>query len=408
MNLIIRHQYLNLLEKTINMDFIKVLIGVRRCGKSTILLQFIDLLNKKFQIKTDQIIYLDFDKKENTYLRYNDELYRYLKNKIVDSKKTYYVFLDEIQDVNNFEPIILDLYQHKNVQIFITGSNSYMLSSQIASKFTGRDFQINIYPFSFKEYSIYYANTTDLRALYNKYRRYGGMPGVLTSNDKQLIDISLNGIINSILTKDIQERFQIDDLPLFKNVMGYLFDNIGNLVSANKINDYLVSNKIRKSLFSGTIDKYLSYLCESSIFYRSKRYDIKGKEILKSLSKYYAVDTGLRNSYLSHGESNIGLQTENIVYLELLRRGYTVNIGTFTYNKIKYEIDFIATKLDGKKIYVQVVEDIANQEKFDKEIYPLSVVGDNYEKILIANNADVKMKLNGVKFIQLFDFLLEN
>lgn len=392
-----REEYLNYLIKLKDKKIIKIITGIRRCGKSTLLALFRDYL-KKAKVSEKQIISMNFeDPKYNIYDNWRD-LYKVITEKLVKSKMNY-VFLDEIQIIPEFEKLVNGLYILDNVDLYITGSNSYMLSGELATFLTGRYMQIHMLPLSFKEFY----NTLDIKErdmAYQKYIEYGSFPYLINlDNDIELIHNYLDGIYNTVLMKDVIIRNKIKDVMILESIVKFLFANIGNLVSTKKISDTLNSNKRKNSV--NTIENYLTYLKDSYIVYNVGRYDIKGKEYLKTGDKYYVCDLGLRN-YLLGEVTDLGSILENIIFLELKRRGYDIYIGKYD----KQEIDFVVKKEDGLK-YIQVALSIRDDETLKRELAPLKNIKDNYPKYVITLDND-KAIYDGIKEINALEFLLGN
>ena len=393
MNIIYRKSYIEQLMKYKDLDLIKVLTGMRRCGKSTVLLQFIEEL-KKDGVKDNQIIYYNFEKIQEDEMRD----YKVLNEKILQKKmqgEKLYVLLDEVQEVKDFERVINSLYLDKEIDIYITGSNAHLLSSELATLLTGRYVEIKIYPFSFKEYlEITNKNIDDA---FNDYMVYGGMPYVARLNDEEIIIEYLQTLYNTIILKDIVARKSINYVGILEDLSKYLCDNIGNFVSAKSIADTLTSKGRKVS--SITIDNYITFLNESLLFYDCKRYDIKGKQNLETLSKIYLVDQGFR-TFLINGQSDYGRTLENIIYIELLRRKYNIKIGKIN----EMEIDFICEK-NGDIQYVQVAASVLDEMTFEHELKPLKLVKDNYKKMIITLDT-LPIKKDGIEVINAKDFLL--
>ena len=342
-----RKQYLKKLRKLKDQQVIKVITGVRRCGKSTLFLQFQEYL-RECDVTDEQIIHVNFEDMAFEYLLDYKALYAYIEKKLISEKMTY-VFLDEIQAVPEFQKAVNSLFLKKNIDIYITGSNAYMLSGELATLLSGRYIEIGMLPLSFQEY--YELVSGDLRDAWNLYFRNGGFPYIAPITDADIRRDYLEGLYNTVLLKDIVARKNFQDIPLLKSVTKFLFDNIGNIVSSKKISDSLTS--YGRKTTSVTVEKYINALTEAFILYKVSRYDIKGKQHLKSLEKYYLVDVSLRRLLLGDKNTDIGHILENIVYLELIRRGYYVSIGKVG----DLEIDFIAER-DGHKTYYQVAATI--------------------------------------------------
>ncbi len=390
-----RKQYMEKLKKAKDMKIIKVVTGVRRCGKSTLLLMFRDYL-KECGAEDNQIISVTFEDIANEPLLDYKKLYEYVTDRLVPTKMTY-IFLDEIQNVQQFQKTVDSLFIGDNVDIYITGSNAQMLSGELATLLSGRYIEINMLPLSFAEY--YELVGGDKRNAWNGYYRNGGFPYAAVIKDEDIRRDYLTGIYNTVLLKDIVARKRIGDIPLLESVIKFLFDNVGNIVSSKKIADSL-SSYGRKTT-SITVENYIEALIEAFVLYKVDRYDVKGKLHLKSLEKYYLVDISLRRLLLGDKNADIGHLLENIVYLELLRRGYTINIG-----KVEdKEIDFIASS-GGDKIYFQVTASILDPVTFEREIVPLKKVADHYPKFILSMD-EFPMGEDGIKQVNIVDFLLE-
>ena len=400
--MVIRENYLNTLMDAKDTEFIKVITGVRRSGKSTLLLMYKEyLLNNN--VTEDRIIHFNFESAMYDYIRDYKDLYKEIKNKL--SKEKTYILLDEVQNVNEWERAINSLNVDFNVDIYITGSNAYLLSSELATLLSGRYIEIKMYPLSFKEYLKF--NNYDISNIEEKffeYLKYGGLPAITQIKDKNnLVMAYLNDIYNAIVKKDIIERNSIKDIALLENIVKYVSSNIGSSISANKISDYLNSNKIVEKSNHLTVDNYLKMLENAFIVYKADRSDIRSKALLKTLGKYYIADTGLRNIILGFRNIDEGHLLENVVYLELLRRGYKVNIG----KTLDYEVDFIAENPEEIKYY-QVTQSLKENSVLERELRSLESIQDNYEKIILTMDRTINKDYNGIKIKNIIDFLLED
>lgn len=402
-----RKEYLNRLIEWKDEQVIKVVTGIRRCGKSTLLLQYQDYLREN-GVADEQIISLNFEELENEDLLDYKALYSYIKERLCKDKMTY-IFLDEIQNVASFEKAIDSLYVKDNTDVYITGSNSYLLSGELATLLTGRYVEISMLPLSFAEYKE--LSNESRENAFSEYMRYGGMPYIASmSKTEEKVNTYIEGIYNTVVVKDIEDRQKrretdpdkrkINDIALHKTIAKYLSSVIGSPVSVKSVTDYLISNGRRVS--PNTVDDYMDALAESYIFYPAKRFDIVGKEILKSNKKWYIVDLGLRNHILPRRNYDLGFSIENIVYFELLRRGYKVNIGKYGNS----EVDFVAQK-NGVLTYYQVTADMTNETTFEREITPLKNIKDNYEKIVLTLDKFSVGNYEGIKVVNLIDWLLE-
>ena len=343
-----RESYLSILKNFKDKQIIKVITGIRRCGKSTLLELFQDYL-KENGVEEKQIVSINFENADYEELQDRKKLHEYIKSKLVKNKKTY-IFLDEIQNVNEFERTVDSLFINKDVDLYITGSNAYLLSSELATLLTGRYIEIKMLPLSFKEYMSAFEDKTDISKKFRNYLEVSSFPQAieLYNANPENINLFLDGIYNTILFKDVMQRKGIKDKSVLERVTKYLYDNIGNRSSMKSISDNIEGLERNNSY--NTVSNYVEALLDSFMIYKANRYDIKGKEILKTQEKYYAVDIGLRYYILGQNSGrDMGHILENIVYLELLRRGYTVYIGKLE----DLEIDFVA-KNTKETIYYQV------------------------------------------------------
>ena len=397
-----RDNYLKRMIDAKDTEFIKVITGVRRSGKSTLLLMFKEyLLSEK--VKEENIIYINFESAKFDDIRNYKDLYKYVEEKI--KKEKVYLLLDEVQNVESWEKAINSFKVDFNIDIYITGSNAYLLSSELSTLLSGRYIEIKIYPLSFKEY-LTFNNYDNLNLLdkFNEYLKYGGLPAItLIKDNNELVLSYLNDIYNTIVKKDIIDRNKIKDTALLENIIKYLASNIGSSISATKISDYLNSNKIIANSNHQTIDNYLNMLEKSFIIYKADRSDIKSKALLKTLGKYYISDTGLRNIILGFRNIDEGHLLENVVYLELLRRGYKVSIG----KNNEYEVDFVAENPNEIK-YMQVTKSLDNEEVKMREVRSLESINDNYEKIILTMDKTINNDFNGIKVFNIIDWLLNN
>lgn len=395
-----RQKYLDKLISQKDKDIVKVITGIRRCGKSVLLfnIYYDYLLN--IGVKKENIIKINLETKRNEGLREADALYNAVVEQIVTDEK-YYVFIDEIQFVDGFEDIVNGLRVDYNCDVYITGSNSKLLSKDINTKMRGRSIEIKVYPLSFAEFYAYYGG--DKRQCFNNYLMYGGLPYLVTENDNKNKVEYLKMICDTVVGKDIIDRHGIRQGNLFEAVIEFLCSNIGSYVSANKIADTLKSNGYSK-VTHDTIGNYLDFVCDAYLFYKAQRYDIKGRQYLKTLNKYYITDLGIRNSKLNYRQIEITHSLENIIYLDLIRRGYIVDIGK---NNVK-EIDFVARD-DKNLYYIQVAYTLSDPDKNEQEVSSFYGLDDGYKKIVITMDDDPFVNLkNGYKKINVFDFLLND
>ena len=401
-----RKEYLDQLINWRDEQVIKVVTGIRRCGKSTLLLQFQQWL-KENEVTDEQIVSVNFEELEYEELLDYKKLYSYLKERLVSGKTTY-IFLDEIQKVSSFEKVVDSLYVKPNVDLYITGSNAYMLSGDLATLLTGRYVEIKMLPLSFGEF----LSMTGLEPEqgFSEYLRSGGMPYIAAMNrTDEKVSTYLEGIYNTVIVKDIEDRQarkesdpskrKITDIALLKTIAKYLASVIGNPVSVRSITDYLISNG--RKISPNTVNDYVEALTESFIFYPAERFDIVGKQLLKANRKMYIVDLGLRNHILPRRSYDLGFSLENMVYFELLRRGYKVTIGRVG----NTEVDFVAEK-QGAYEYFQVTADMTAKETFDREIRPLENIRDNYEKTILTMDRLTPGNYNGIQVRYLLDWLI--
>ena len=401
-----RPYYLNKLIEFRDKDIVKIVTGIRRCGKSTLLDLFVDHLlstgvNKK------NILHMNLESLKFSDILDYKSFYDYVSKKIVQEEHNYLIF-DELQSVNYWEKAIESFRLDFDVDIYITGSNSYLLSSEYSTLMSGRYVEIRMLPLSFKEFlSFYYFD--ELTTNEDKFQRYlqiGGMP-ILRQFDFNLprINETLEGIYSTVIIRDILERNKATDQLLLKKITLFLADNIGSINSPNRIGNFLSSegsiDKGKNNIATKTVDKYIDMLCSAFIFYSVGRYDIKGKQLLKTLSKNYIIDIGFRNMLLGYRDADRGHILENIVYLELLRRDYRVSIGKVG----DCEVDFVAEK-PNEKSYIQVTETMAGEETRIRELRPLKLIPDNYEKIVLSMDKDYIKSYDGIKSMNIIDFLL--
>lgn len=394
-----RIEYLEELKRWKDKNLIKVITGIRRCGKSTLFEQFINYL-KNNNVENEQIIHINLEDADYDFKDYK-ELYSYINNQI-NSKKKYYIFLDEVQNVVNFQKAVDSLYIKKNIDLYITGSNAYLLSGELATLLSGRYIEIKMLPLSFKEYVSAFEDKNYYQ-LFLDYMKNGGMPGnisILKSNPND-IDKYLDGIFSTVVYKDIISRNNITDKMLLESILKFIFDSIGSPISTKKISDTLTSKGIPTS--NHTVENYITAFLESFLIYKAKRFDVKGKNLLARDYKYYVVDTGLRSYLLGKkSASDMGHILENIVYLELLRRGYKVYVGKVD----DLEIDFVAENRDGL-VYYQVALTVRDNDVLNRELKSLQKTGDYYPKILLTLDMDLESDYNGITKINIVDWLLK-
>ena len=400
----------NYLEKLIawkNEKVIKVVTGIRRCGKSTLLDLYKEYL-KKNGAEDGQIVAVNFEDLENEALQDYKALYAYLSGSLRRGKMTY-IFLDEIQKVEGFEKVVDSLYIKENVDVYITGSNSWLLSGELATLLSGRYIEIKMLPFSFAEF---YASRGggDADRLFADYMANGSFPYIATMDrTKEKIDMHLEGIYNTVIVKDIEERQnrkenvpnrrKVSDISLLKNISKFLANSIGSPISVKRIADYITSSGRKVS--QNTIDDYIEALVQAYVFYQVERYDVEGKQLLKQNGKFYIVDLGLRRYLLPKREYDLGYSLENVVYLELLRRGYEVHVGKMG----QTEVDFVAKK-DDVISYYQITASLMEQTTFERKIKPLKRINDNYPKRILTLERFTLGNYEGIEVLNAVDWLL--
>ena len=397
-----RDLYLNQLIKFKDKKLIKVITGLRRSGKSTLLSLFENHLITS-GVDRNHIIRMNFESFEFDEITNYKELHEYINKRILDPNKRHYILLDEVQQVSSWERVINSFFVDANVDIFITGSNAYLLSSELSTLLSGRYVEIKMQPLSFKEYLEFLDSDKEmsLQEKFNQYLEYGGLPTIVELLDNpDTIGPFLEGIYNTVLMKDVIERNGVRDAALLESILKFIAANIGSIVSTKKISDYLTSSG-RKTT-SDTIDNYMKMLENAFIIYKANRYDLKGKMFLKTLEKYYIVDIGIRNKLIGLRNTDYGHVLENIVYLELLRRGYEVTIGKIG----SLEVDFVASK-PKEKIYYQVSATIMDEKTRERELRPLESISDNYPKYILTMDKTVFNDYSGIRVKNIIDFLLE-
>ena len=396
--LIQREEYLNKLIALKDKKIIKVVTGVRRCGKSKLLEMYRKWLLEQ-GVEEERIVSINFEDLDFEDLTDYKKLHTYLKEHLVKDNMTY-IFLDEIQNVEQFPKVVDSLYIKDNVDIYITGSNAHMLSNEIATLLSGRYIQIEMLPLSFKEYMISTGSMNDRGIKYVDYLQNSSFPYTLElEGQSDEIRSYLEGLYNTIVVKDIINHSKISEPMMLKSILKFIFDNIGNPLSSKKIADTMTSSGRR--IDTRTVEKYLDALTESYIIYQAKRYNIKGKQYLKTLEKYYVVDIGLRLMLLGSKQIDAGRVLENIVYLELLRRGYDVYVGKVD----EFEVDFVAQNGKGTT-YFQVALSVRDEKTLDRELRSLRAIKDHYPKILLTMDDDPEVHYDGIRRINARDWLL--
>ena len=398
--MIIREKYLSKIRPFYDQDLIKVIMGIRRCGKSVTLMQIIDELKEK-GIQESQIIYINFEYEDYAFIKTDTDLHEFITEKIVNKEK-YYLFFDEIQNVKGWEKAINSFKASKNVSIFITGSNSDLLSGELATHLAGRYVSFKIYPFTFKEVCQLknITDKNDLEEAFNDYITWGGLPQRFMLTDEMQIKTYLSDIYNSIIVKDIIERFNIKDLDLFNRIVEYIVTTPSQNFSAESLSNYFVNNDNRE-VSKATLYNYLEYMTKAMLINKADRYDVRGKRILTGKYKYYLTDLGIGQVMNIGKRPQLGAYLENIVYNELVSRGYDVKVG----NLEKAEIDFIATRFK-EKIYIQVAYILADDKVIDREFGAYKGIGDNYPKyVLTMDKFDFSQ--DGIIHKNVIDWLLE-
>jgi len=394
-----RKEYLDRLIGFKDKHIIKVITGIRRCGKSTLMEIYQDYLHKN-GVLPEQIIAINFEDYINRALKDLTALHGYVNERLAIGKKTY-VFFDEVQNVVDFPVVVDSLYINKNIDLYITGSNAYMLSGEIATLLSGRYVEIEMLPLSFHEYVLSKGNTTELGRKYIEYLENSSFPYTteLDGNQQKIYDY-LNGIYDTVVLKDVVGRYKMSDTMMLESIVRFVFDNIGNQLSTKKISDTMNSNG--RKIDVKTVEKYLTALTDSFIIYQAKRYDVKGKQYLKTLEKYYVVDIGMRDMLLSNRNFDAGHILENIIYLELIRRGYRVYVGKVD----EFEVDFVAMNQNGTT-YFQVAATVRDKDTLLRELRPLQKITDNYPKYILTLDEDPDADYEGIRRINALDWLMK-
>lgn len=397
MKLINRILYIDRLKRIKGTPDIKIITGIRRCGKSRLLQEFIKYIEG---IEKDaNIIFIDFTRLEFESLREYHALYQYVQEHY-QQDKTNYLMIDEVQMCPNFEIAINSLHSSEQYDIYLTGSNAFLLSADLATLFTGRHIEIPVLPFSFKEYCTYHTSYNDMQSMFDMYVAEGGLSGSYVYSDAADKKDYIKEVYSTILTRDLTEKYNLADAHSLTQVANYLMDNIGNITSPNNVSGCLTANNNPTSHV--TVRRYIQYLCNAFVFYKVDRYDIRGRKYLESLNKYYLADTGIRYAMLGRRNMDWGRMYENIVFLELKRRGYDVYVGKL-YQK---EIDFVIMRGD-EKAYIQVSDSISEDTTFKREVSPLLSINDAYPKILIARTRHEKYDYQGIMIYDIAQWLSE-
>ncbi|MBE6537750.1 MAG: ATP-binding protein [Ruminococcaceae bacterium] len=395
MKLIERKFYLQQLIDVMNTPDIKVITGIRRSGKSKLMDAFISYVQNN--VENGNIIRIKLNLKEFEALKTGDALYEYVSERY-ESEKENFLFIDEVQLCNGFEDVINSLYEEERFNVFLTGSNAFLLSSDLATLFGGRVFEISLFPFSFSEYLLYYPDN-DIDAAFDKYVTVGGMAGSYLYNKPADAKKYLASIVRTTIIKDVVTKFKIENEDLLSMIVDFLMDNIGSKTSVRNVANKLTSNTYRTN--DKTCGAYIDYLCRSFLFYPFKRYDVKGKRYLESDKKYYLADLALRYAIIGTKNADYGHLYENLVAIELLRRGFEVYVGQLG----EKEVDFVAIK-DGMKTYIQVSDDISREETLKREVSPLLSIRDAYPKMIIARTKHPESQIEGVRIVDIARWLV--
>ena len=397
MKLITRTEYLNRIIELNQTPDIKIITGIRRSGKSELMRAYIEYLKGHFE--NINIIFIDFMDMAYENLKEYHSFHAYVEEHY-QAGKTNYLFVDEVQMCPRFELVINSLYSKQKYDIYITGSNAFLLSADLATLFTGRYIEIHVFPFSFREYCRYYDETDDKENLFEAYSIRGGLSGSYVYKTEADRIRYIKEVYETIVTRDLVQKYSLPDTLVLQRLSEFLMDNISNLTSPNKVSQLLTANKTITNHV--TIGKYIKYLCNAFVFYDIKRYDIRGKKYLESSEKFYLCDTGIRYAILGSRNMDYGRVYENLVCIELLRREYDVYVGKL-YQK---EIDFIAQKGD-EKIYIQVSDNISDPKTLERESQPLLQIRDAYPKMIIARTRHPKYSYEGIEIYDIADWLLQ-
>ena len=397
MKTIVRKNYLNRIIELKDTPDIKIITGIRRSGKSKLMQAYIEYLKTNYD--NINIIFIDFMDLKFEEIKEYHALHSYVEQHYVAGKMNY-LFVDEVQMCPKFELAINSLYSKGKYDIYVTGSNAFLLSADLATLFTGRYIEIHVFPFSFQEYCEYYSDVSDKDKLFDEYSFKGGLAGsYLYPNDRDRVTY-IKEVYETIVTRDLVQKYALPDTTVLQRLSEFLMDNISNLTSPNKVSQLLTANNVATSHV--TVRKYIKYLCNAFVFYDIKRYDIRGKKYLESSEKFYLCDIGIRYAILGSRNMDYGRVYENMVCIELLRRGYDVYVGKL-YQK---EIDFVAQR-GSEKIYIQVSDNISAQETFEREYSPLLQIRDAYPKMIIARTRHPKYSYEGIVIYDIAEWLLE-
>lgn len=394
-----RDDYIEFLKSSKDKQIIKVISGVRRCGKSTLLELYREYL-KENGVDEERVIFINFEDIEYEELREYHKLYNYIKERLVPDAMNY-IFLDEIQHVESFERAVDSLFIKKNTDIYITGSNAYFMSGELATLLSGRYIELRMLPLSFSEYCIGDTDNVSYREKYRRYIETGSFPYLLNyKNSRKEINEYLSGIYNTVLLKDVVARYKITDVMMLESIVRFVFDNIGNQLSIAKIANTMTSSG--RKIDQKTVEKYIKALTDSMMIYQAKRYNIKGKRYLKTLEKYYAVDMGLRYMLLGKRGTDVRHILENVIYLELIRRGYDVYVGQLR----ELEVDFVAMNENGIEYY-QVSASVRDEKTLQRELAPLKTIRDNYPKYILTLDEDPDADYDGIRRVNALEWLIK-
>lgn len=394
-----RKEYLNALKRWQDKQVIKVITGIRRCGKSTLMELFQQELRKQ-GVPEDRMISVNLEDFSNYEYRDPMKLHNFIVEKAAASAKKTYVFIDEIQNIENFPPMVDSLFLRKNLDLYITGSNAYMLSGELATHLSGRYVTIDMLPLSFSEYVEWTGNTSDLGRKYREYLETSSFPYVTELNgDQKAIEEYLSGIYHTVVLKDVLGRLKNADPMILESILRFVYSSTGSPISTKKIADTMTSEG--RKIDVRTVEKYLAAFQDSYIVYQAKRFDIRGKQHLKTLEKYYAVDIGLRFFLLGRKNLDTGHLVENVVYLELLRRGYDVSIGKMD----EYEVDFVAVSQEGTQ-YIQVAASVRDENTLLRELRPLQRIHDHYPKFILTLDDDPDADYDGIRRVNVLEWLI--
>ena len=398
MRIIERTQYLNRIKELNNTPDIKIITGIRRCGKSKLMQAYIEYLKNHFE--NIHIIFIDFMDLAFEDLKEYHKLHDYVEKQYQEDKINY-LFIDEVQMCPKFELAINSLYSKGKYDIYITGSNAFLLSADLATLFTGRYIEIPVFPFSFQEYCQYYEEIHDIDKLFDEYSIKGGMAGSYAYRTEKDRTNYIKEVYETIVTRDLVQKYALPDTLVLQRLSEFLMDNISNLTSPNKVSQLLTANNTPTNHV--TIGRYIKYLCNAFVFYDIKRYDIRGKKYLENSEKFYLCDSGIRYALLGTRNMDYGRVYENIVCIELLRRGFDVYVGKL----YKKEVDFVAQK-GSERIYIQVSDNISGEETFKREVSPLLQIRDAYPKIVIARTKHPTYLYEGIEIHDIANWLLNN